>query len=183
MVLRTQVNLVLVPVVVRDGSGQAVGDLSKDDFQLFDSGKQQQITNFSVRSLRGLVPANRSANSPRQFPLSADAVVPPNFVAYWFDDMHLSAGDLVRVRDTAMRNLETLQASDRVAIFTSSGQGNLDFTADREKLQDALMKLRQRPLGEPSGRKCPDISYYMADLIQNKNDPTALQATGGWLKK
>ncbi len=26
------------------------------------------------------------------------------------------------------------------------------------------------------GSECPDISYYMADLIQNKNDQTALQA-------
>jgi VWFA-related protein len=174
-VLRTQVNIVLVPVVVRNDSGRPVGDLTKEDFQLFDRGKPQQITNFSVQKRRSDEAAKVPASSPGQLHLSVAADLPSNFVAYWFDDMHLSASDLTRVRDAVLRNLETLQASDRVAIFTSSGQGNLDFTSDREKLQDALMKLRPRPPGEPAGRKCPDISYYMADLIFNKRDAAAFE--------
>ena len=45
---RTKVNLVLVPVVMRDSKGVAIGTLTKDDFQLFDKGKVQFISKFSV---------------------------------------------------------------------------------------------------------------------------------------
>ena len=52
----------------------------------------------------------------------------------------------------------------------------MDFTDDRVKLHEALMKLIARPTLGGAGSECPDITYYMADLIQNKNDSTALHA-------
>jgi hypothetical protein len=44
----TGVNLVSVPVVVRAPQGHAVGTLRKEDFQLFDQGKPQTISRFSI---------------------------------------------------------------------------------------------------------------------------------------
>ena len=45
---KVRVNLVLVRVVVRDAQGNVVGNLLKEDFQLFDRGKPQFIARFSV---------------------------------------------------------------------------------------------------------------------------------------
>src|ERR1700722_14155547 len=44
----SRVNLVPVPVVVRDRAGRAVGSLRQEDFQLFDKGKAQVISRFSI---------------------------------------------------------------------------------------------------------------------------------------
>jgi VWFA-related protein len=51
----------------------------------------------------------------------------------------------------------------------------LDFTDDLASLNETLLKIRPRPQMMQRGMDCPDISFYMADLIQNKNDPMALQ--------
>lgn len=45
-VIRTTSNLVMVPVSVTDGNGQAVQGLTKADFRLEDEGKQQEISDL-----------------------------------------------------------------------------------------------------------------------------------------
>src|SRR6266478_1891564 len=50
---RSSVNLVMVPVIVRDRQGRAIGTLRKDDFHLADKGKPQTISRFSVENRGG----------------------------------------------------------------------------------------------------------------------------------
>src|SRR5262252_7148505 len=50
---KARVNLVQVPVVVRDRAGKAIGSLKKEDFQLFDKGKPQYIARFSMETATG----------------------------------------------------------------------------------------------------------------------------------
>jgi VWFA-related protein len=174
---KVKVNLVLVRVVVRDASGKAIGNLRQEDFDLFDDRKPQVIKQFSVEQ-----PGNKAASQQTQPKPEEDSgetlpppVAPEHYVAYIFDDVHLEFGDLARVRDAADHHMATLATTDRAAIFTTSGQNNLDFTDDRTKLHDTLQQLRPRPISRGGGTGCPDISFYMADLIQNRRDPTAIQ--------
>jgi len=178
---KARVNLVMVPVVVRDRQGKAVGTLKQEDFQLFDKGKPQYIARFSMEKAAGrlnkasgAVPVS-SPDKPSEEKPAVD--LPDRFIAYLFDDVHMKFGDLVHARDAAGRHIDTaLRTTDRAAIYTTSGQTIQDFTDDRTLLHEALAKLRMRPVTGQGLSNCPNMTYYMADLIVNKNDPTVLDA-------
>ena len=143
---QAKVNLVMVPVVVRNAQGRAIGDLPKESFQLFDKGKPQEISRFTVEKIGA--PAGQESKPSGDKPAAmaeekqTPVVVPERFVAYLFDDVHLNSGDLVRVRDAADRHMATLEPVDRAAVYAMSGEVSLDFTDDRTKLHEALLRLR-----------------------------------------
>ncbi len=138
-------NLVSVPVVVRDRQHRAIGTLNREDFQLLDNGKPQLITKFSVErtgtpSIPAVVATDETA--PGQ-PQPTPPPIAERFVAYLFDDFHLNVGDLVQMRAAMERHLDdSLEPSTRAAIFTTSGEVSLDFTADRAKLHETLDRLK-----------------------------------------
>jgi VWFA-related protein len=181
---KVRVNLVLVRVVVRDSDGKAIANLKQEDFQLFDNRKAQSIVTFSMET-----PQTRVVKNVDTTPAAgaADAAVPATpaapanvsglaqrFVAMVFDDINFSMEDANFVRKSAERFLSKLAPSDRVAIYSTSGQVSRDFTNDREALEKTLLSVVPRPLAQSrTFHSCPDISYYQADLIENKGDQQA----------
>jgi VWFA-related protein len=180
--LRVRVNLVPVRVVVRDAQGQAVADLHKEDFQLFQDGKPQEISNFAVETLdslsRHVVHPQAVSTGSSSEPKPAAFLPPSRFVAFVFDDSHLNLQDLMQARIAADRYLDTsLTPTDRVAVYTVSGRGQMDFTDDRAKLHKVLLQVLPHDLSAPGmadSHDCPRMDFYEADLIQNQNDSQAV---------
>ena len=82
---------------------------------------------------------------------------------------------MARVRDAALNHFkDTFRAEDLASVYTVSGRLSLDFTDDREKLQDAVSRLRWGTVAGRGGMICPNVSYYIADSVINKRDPLAL---------
>lgn len=177
--LQAHVSVVPVRVVVRDAAGHAVANLHKEDFQLFEDGKPQVISNFIVETLASIsqhiVQPSSVAGAPGT--PSAPAFLPPSrFVALLFDDAHLNLQDLVQARNAVIRYVDSSVAStDRLAVYTVSGQTQMDFTDDRAKLRDTLLKLQPRTVTAASGTAsdCPPMDYYEAEAIQNQHDQQA----------
>ncbi|HEY4085345.1 MAG TPA: VWA domain-containing protein [Bryobacteraceae bacterium] len=176
-IFRSSTNLVQVPVVVRDASGHEVGTLKVEDFHLFDNGKPQVISKFSVQKFETTATMTKAAQ-PGEAPASAIQVarLPDRFVAYLFDDEHMSLPDLVRTRDAAKRQIDSLklsQSGERVGIFTTSGRQMQDFTADLDRLHAAMMAItigRASAEAVMAASRCPQVSYFMGDLVYNKHE-------------
>ncbi len=167
-------------VTVRDGKGNPIPNLKREDFQIFDQGKVQPITVFAVetresRKEKALSAAKTQADASG--PGETKTVLPDRFVAMEFDDIHLLTEDAVYTRKSAEQFLDSLAPTDRVGIFTTSGELTQDFTSDVALLKRKLLGIIPRPkVGHTSTNDCPDVSPYVADLVQNRNDQMAFQA-------
>jgi VWFA-related protein len=173
--VKAERNEVLVRVVIRDASGKLVGSLTKDDFRLYDDGKPQVVTVFSVEgssaAAAGSVATKPAAPNPELEPTESAASTAQRYVAFYFDDLVMAFEDMVRTRDAAERYLQSsLQPTDRAGIITSSGLGVLDFTDDRAKLHEALSKLQPRPKTVRGELDCPPLSPYEGYLIVELHD-------------
>jgi VWFA-related protein len=176
-----RVNLVPVPVVVRDRQGHAIGTLKQADFQLFDRGKPQYIARFSVEKAgaRMIKPIEIEAADPSLKGLDSKPIeVADGFTALVFDDVHIKFPDLIRSRMAAIKYIQEAAAkkSERFAVFTTSGVTQLDFTDDRDQLEQTLGKIMPRPITGGFNTTCPHMTFYISDRIFNKHDAQVLEA-------
>jgi VWFA-related protein len=91
-----------------------------------------------------------------------------------FDDTHMSLEDANFLRMQASKFLDGIAPTDRVGIFSSSGQMSNEFSKDKEELKKTLMGLIPRPRIPVDHSVCPDINYWEADQIVNYENPGVL---------
>ena len=169
----SRVNLVSVPVVIRDREGRAVGGLRQEDFQLFDKGKPQVITKFTIQTSTSATTTAASAASVAVDGAGPSAAaskpeLPDRYVAYFFDDIHMQPGDLLNARQAANKHLDhALDAGMRAGVFTTSGRTTQGFTNDIAKLHDAVNRI-QPWVSAIDKQECLKISYYLADVLINQ---------------
>lgn len=179
--LRVETQIVQIDVVVADKAGKLVADLRREDFQLFEDGKPQELAFFSVgtvaRPARWLTsaPDKRKSNEAEK-PVPTAELDSGRHIVLAIDDLHLSAGNLMQAKQSLMRFVEQqLAGSDQVALITTSGALGMyeQFTTDRESLRRAINRLSVRERTVTTGMDIPRITPYQAELIE-RNDQDAL---------
>jgi VWFA-related protein len=159
VVARITTNLVQLDAVALDKDGRQVNDLTAEDFEVSEDGRQQKITNFSYVSN-----GERVAVSAKTKPAAGVPPIPPvklrprdvrRTFALVVDDLQLSFSSVYYARRALKKFVdEEMQPTDLVAIIrVGGGVGALQqFTSDKRILYQAIERVRfnlrsHRPTG------------------------------------
>ena len=195
-VVRISVTLVQVDAVVTDRQGKPVTDLKSSDFEIYEDGRKQHITNFSFvgttadSSIAGSSaaaapePPNQEPRPKRPLPPGPPTRLRPDQVrrtiALVVDDLGLSFPSMGAVRDALKKFVDQqMQPGDLVAIIrTGAGMGALQqFTADKRQLYAAIDRVRWNPLGRSGTSVFAPIQSDSASS-RSTGDPRASAVQG-----
>ena len=116
--LRVNVNLVILPVTVKDGAGRLVPDLTRSEFRILDDNVEQRLEYFSAEA----------------FPLSAVILL----------DNDLKSKDARQVESSLSAIVAGLSANDEAFVcrFDTNFHPGKGFTHDQDQLLTELRRTR-----------------------------------------
>jgi VWFA-related protein len=153
--IKVKTELMEVRAVVTDQKGRIVDNLKKEDFELLENDKAQEISFFSVSQVEGDLSAPPAAKvntpeKPSERPRTRERLSEPpvRTTLLYVDNLHLSFSSLNRVKQ-AIRDFvkERLTDQDMVALATSGqtlGPAQ-QFTRDRQLLNYGIEQINFAP--------------------------------------
>ncbi len=175
--IRLRSDLVEIRAVVTDKLGKTIRNLRKEDFEVLENGKSQDLVFFSAESLNE---ESRSAQSVAAPALSKAAKPPERTLVFFVDTLHMSNTNLLRLQTVLLNFInERLTDQDLVAIVTSSGSLGIfgQFTRDRQVLRKAINRLSASAPSRNSTLYTPYLASKVEGEAANSNAvPYALEA-------
>lgn len=154
--IKISTNLIQVDVTVTDKSGKIVTDLKPEEFEVYENGKKQNITNFSFISVvkptenKSPQTAKKDTNTIPLPPVKLKVEQVRRTYALVVDDLGLNFGNISWIRQALRKFInEQMQEGDLVAIIrTGSGIGAMQsFTSDKRQLLAAIDKIKWNSYG------------------------------------
>ena len=149
--LRTDTDLVLVNVTVRDRQGNFVRDLKLEDFTLLEDGKVQRVSSLDVETPDAIVASepqvpnlltNLDTPATNQPQRVADEIFRNRrLVVLFFDLSSMQPEEVTRAANSAVEYVQKqMSPADLIAIVSLANTVtvNQDFTSDRDQLLSAI---------------------------------------------
>lgn len=147
-VVKITTKLVQLDAVVTDEKGNQVTDLTAADFEVWQDGKPQKITNFSyvntVASNSAPVKIEKKDKNAVLPPPSAGRTPGGRLITFVVDNCTASGSGINAAREALNKFVrEQMLSGDMVAIYQTTGGSSLlqQFTSDREQLLRLVRKI------------------------------------------
>ena len=166
----TKAEIVLVDVNVVDRDAKPVPSLTPDDFELEVNGQPRAISSVQFIST---TPSNNTAATPREAAYTSNETqTTGRLLLFVVDEGSLRVGANRTILRTAQSLFDRLAPGDLVGVARlPTGFGGVEFTADRKRVTDALMRVT----GAPNNRMgMMHINISEAWALEN-NDPGTFQ--------
>ena len=146
---RVEVNYVEVDAVVTDAQGTPISNLTKNDFEIYEDGKKQDVSTFSLVN----IPIERAerplfASAPVEADVQSNDHVEGRIYLLVLDDVHTDLTRTPRVKAAATRFIETNFGTNDLAavVYTGRAGDGQDFTNNPRLLIAAINKFNGRKL-------------------------------------
>ena len=163
---RVTIDLVTTDVITRDGNGQFVADLKKEEFEIYEDDVKQEVASLVLvhggRVLNQLLPPPVAAPEGIILPPSR----PSNDAAgriflFFIDDLHLDFRNTPHVRQLIKKIKDELVHEGDMFGVVSTGTSSIsiDLTYDRRRLDEAMNRIAGnalRPTEIIEGGQGPD---------------------------
>ena len=137
-----EVRVTNIDVVVTDERGVRVHGLTKDDFELYDAGTRQEITNFSEIAAAPVRPRDEATATTTTAPQPAASDLPPRHIVVFFDNVSTATHERKRVAEALTALFRDLRPIDDAMIVTWNRSIKIVVppTNDRAALEAGLTK-------------------------------------------
>ena len=141
--LRVVQQMVQVDIIAKDHDGKPVQNLKQSDFTVYDNGRKQDISFFSLET-------DKTRNLPRP-PLAPGTYsnliekkqgIPGNLTILLLDFLNTKHADIAFAKDKVIKLLGDMKPDDHVAVYVLSGRLYVlhDFTSDMSALTQSVKK-------------------------------------------
>jgi VWFA-related protein len=149
------VEIVPIDVTVVDGSGRPVQNLGSTDFTVRIDGQPRRVVSAEFVSLPGTASETAATAPPDGFS-SNERATAGRLILIVVDQPNIPFTEMRPLQDAAFGFIDRLSASDRTALIGfGTGAPSVSFTADHERLKQALARMPGQSAADGSRRPFP----------------------------
>jgi VWFA-related protein len=139
--LRVVQQMVQVDIIAKDHEGNPIKNLKQSDFTVYDNGRRQEISFFSMETDQ-----TRNLPRPQLTPgtysnlIEQKQGVPGNLTILLLDFLNTKHSDITFAKERVLKLLHDMKPDDRVAVYVLSGRLYVlhDFTSDMAALSQSV---------------------------------------------